>query len=86
MPERQPRPRARREPMSRVDTAWLRMERPSNPMMIAGVLMLEEPLTLDRLKRVVMQRFVRPYPRFAKKPVETPTGASWIPDPDFDLD
>ena len=25
-----------REPMSRVDTAWLRMERPTNPMMITG--------------------------------------------------
>ena len=29
----------RREPMSRVDTAWLRMCRPTNPMMITGVLM-----------------------------------------------
>ena len=26
-----------REPMSRVDTAWLCMERPTNPMMITGV-------------------------------------------------
>ena len=36
--------RARREPMSRVDTAWLRMERPTNPMMITGVLMFAEPM------------------------------------------
>ena len=38
------RKRARREAMSRVDTAWLRMERPTNPMMITGVLMFAEPM------------------------------------------
>ena len=41
------KPRKRkREPMSRVDTAWLRMERPTNPMMITGVLMFAEPMSL----------------------------------------
>jgi hypothetical protein len=37
--------RLKREPMSRVDTAWLRMERPTNPMMITGVMMFAEPMT-----------------------------------------
>jgi hypothetical protein len=32
-------PKLRREPMSRVDTAWLRMERATNLMMITGVMM-----------------------------------------------
>ena len=75
----------RREAMSRVDTAWLRMERPTNPMMITGVLMLDEPMTLDRLKRLIRQRFLA-YPRFRQKAVDTPTGASWMDDADFDLD
>ena len=33
---------ARREPMAKVDTAWLRMEQPINPMMITGVLMFAD--------------------------------------------
>lgn len=76
---------ARREPMSRVDTAWLRMERPTNLMMITGVLMLAEPLTLDRLRRVVKERFLA-YPRFRQKAVDGPAGAVWQDDTDFDLD
>lgn len=86
MASRTPRRIERREPMSRVDTAWLRMERPTNPMMITGVLMLDEPMSLDRLKRVIRRRFVQAYPRFMQKPVETPAGAYWETDADFDLD
>src|SRR5688572_1802370 len=79
------RKRARREPMSRVDTAWLRMERPTNPMMITGVLMFAEPMSLDALKRVVEQRFLA-YTRFSQKAVDTAAGAYWQTDEDFDLD
>ena len=77
--------RPRRESMSRVDTAWLRMERPTNPMMITGVLMFDEPITLARLKKVVEKRFLD-YSRFRMKPVETPGGMAWQTDDDFDLD
>ncbi|ALN61943.1 acyltransferase, WS/DGAT/MGAT family protein [Lysobacter antibioticus] len=79
------RKRARREPMSRVDTAWLRMERSTNPMMITGVLMFAEPMSLDALKRVVKQRFLA-YTRFSQKAVDTAAGAYWQTDEDFDLD
>lgn len=79
------KPRARREPMSRVDTAWLRMERATNPMMITGVLMLAEPMTLKALKQVARQRFLA-YARFRQRPVDTPAGATWQDDPHFDLD
>ncbi|WP_368563589.1 wax ester/triacylglycerol synthase family O-acyltransferase [Pseudoxanthomonas sp. UTMC 1351] len=75
----------RREPMSRVDTAWLRMCRPTNPMMITGVLMFDEPMSLERLKQVIKKRFLA-YPRFLQKAVDTPAGASWLEDADFDLD
>lgn len=77
--------RRRRESMSRVDTAWLRMERPTNPMMITGVLMLAEPLSLQRLRRVVGDRFLA-YSRFRQKAVDAATGASWLDDERFDLD
>ena len=79
------RRRPRRESMSRVDTAWLRMERPTNPMMITGVLMFAEPVTLAKLKKVIEKRFLA-YSRFRMKPVEGPTGMHWEDDADFDLD
>lgn len=83
--KRSPGGSAKREAMSRVDTAWLRMERPTNPMMITGVLMLDEPMTLAALKQVIQKRFLA-YARFKQKPVDGPTGASWQDDPHFDLD
>ena len=77
--------RPKREPMSKVDTAWLRMERPTNPMMITGVLMFAEPLQLAQLKKIIQQRFLS-YARFRQKPVENATGAQWVDDEHFDLD
>ncbi|TCT19951.1 WS/DGAT/MGAT family acyltransferase [Thermomonas haemolytica] len=71
--------------MSRVDTAWLRMERPTNPMMITGVLMFAEPMSLAQLKRVIQQRFLA-YARFRQKPVDGAAGAQWVEDEHFDLD
>jgi WS/DGAT/MGAT family acyltransferase len=61
------------------------MERPTNPMMITGVLMFAEPMSIDALRRVIRQRFLA-YTRFRQKAVDTPAGASWQTDEDFDLD
>ncbi|WP_175485713.1 wax ester/triacylglycerol synthase family O-acyltransferase [Lysobacter sp. yr284] len=71
--------------MSRVDTAWLRMERPTNPMMITGVLMFAEPMSVDALRKVIKQRFLA-YGRFRQKAVDTAAGAYWQTDDDLDLD
>lgn len=75
----------RREVMSRVDTAWLRMERATNLMMITGVMMFDTPMPIEKLKKVIKQRFLA-YPRFRQKAVDTPAGAWWETDEDFDLD
>ena len=77
--------RLAREAMSRVDTAWLRMERPTNPMMITGVLMFDEPITLAALRRTVRDRFLS-YARFRQKAVAGAAGWHWETDADFDLD
>lgn len=77
--------RARRDPMSRVDTAWLRMERGTNPMMITGVLMFAEQMSLQALRQVVKDRFLE-YKRFRQKPIDTAAGAYWQRDEHFDLD
>lgn len=72
-------------PMSRVDHAWLRMERPTNLMMITGVMMFETPVDIQKLRKVIKDRFMA-YPRFRQKVVESPTGTFWQEDADFDLD
>jgi len=77
--------RAKREKMSAVDTAWLRMDRPHNLMMISGVLMFREKLSLVRLRKVITKRFLV-FRRFSQRPVESAAGAFWETDPDFDLD
>ena len=82
----EPAPRRKKsEPMSRVDTAWLRMERSTNLMMISSVMMLESPLSIERLRKMVKDRFLA-YPRFRQKVVETAMGPHWQIDADFDID
>ena len=75
---------ARREKLSAVDTAWLRMDRPANLMMICGVLMFDRRLSLARLRRVVDERFLV-FGRFRQVPVQTTTGAYWRDDRHFDI-
>jgi diacylglycerol O-acyltransferase / wax synthase len=74
-----------RERLSAVDTAWLRMDRPSNLMMICGVLLFREKVALERFKKVIGERFLI-FGRFRQRAVETAGGALWESDPDFDLD
>ncbi|RMF55069.1 MAG: wax ester/triacylglycerol synthase family O-acyltransferase, partial [Bacteroidetes bacterium] len=52
-----------REPLSNVDTAWLRMDHPTNLMMITGVMMFDAPLDMERLKAVLTERLLS-YDRF----------------------
>ena len=76
---------ARRDKISAVDTAWLRMDRPGNLMMICAVLSFPERISADALKAVVAERFVR-FHRFLQRPVQTPAAAFWEATDDFDLD
>ena len=74
----------KRERMSSVDTAWLRMDRPSNLMRICGVLIFSERVTLRRLRATIEHRFLL-YRRFRQRVVQTPAGAFWESDPSFEL-
>ena len=73
-----------REPMSRVDHAWLRMESPTNLMMITSVLVFDETLDTDRLLNLLQERFLR-FRRFRQRPSELGGVPFWETDPDFDL-
>ena len=77
--------RGAREAMSKVDTAWLRMERPTNRMMITGVLMFASPLDPAKIKALLLERFLA-FRRFRQKAVVGVNGAWWETDPDFDID
>ena len=73
-----------KEPMSKVDTAWLRMEQPTNLMMINGVIMMDENLEYESLLKTIEQRFLT-FRRFRQKAVDTARGAYWVFDEDFDI-
>jgi WS/DGAT/MGAT family acyltransferase len=74
----------RRERMSSVDTAWLRMDRATNRMAIVGVLIFDAPLDYDRVKAVLEARLLR-YDRFRMRPCEDVAGAWWEEAPRFDV-
>ena len=74
-----------RERMSSVDTAWLRMDAPTNLMMIVGVMMFAGPMDLARLKRTLTHRLLR-YKRFRQRVVQDASGAYWVDDEHFDID
>ncbi len=77
-------PVSKRERMSAVDTAWLRMDRPANLMMICGVLMFGDRIPLARLRAIVAERFLV-FRRFRDIPSETATGSYWRADARFDI-
>ena len=79
-----PTPPKKSERMSSVDTAWLRMDRPTNLMMICGVLIFGERLTLARLKATLSDRFLS-FKRFRQRPVQTAMGAYWTDDREFNI-
>ena len=73
------------ERMSRVDTAWLRMDNEANLMMIVGVWLIEPGIALADLRRRVTDTLLK-YDRFRQKAVEDTMGAQWVEDMDFDID
>ena len=63
----------KRERMSSVDTAWLRMDSPANLMMIVGIYEFEGPLDLARLRDLVANRFAK-HSRMRSRVVQDATG------------
>jgi WS/DGAT/MGAT family acyltransferase len=77
-------PQAAAERMSRVDTAWLRMDNDVNLMMIVGVWLLEPAIDYAQLCERVGAKLLR-YDRFRQKVVQDPVGALWVDDEAFDI-
>lgn len=73
---------------SPVDTAWLRMEHPTNLMMISGIFMFDEPVQPQRLRNVIEERLLK-FRRFRQKVFQPPLSFMspiWVDDPYFDID
>ena len=72
--------------MSNADAAWLRMDSPTNLMIINAVLLFDEPLDRERVMRMLDERIVSRFPRFRRRVVESALeGPAWQDDPHFDL-
>jgi diacylglycerol O-acyltransferase len=72
--------------MSAVDTAWLRMDRPTNLMMIVGVMVFAERMDFDAPAQHHRGPPGGRYRRFRQCAVQEVGGAFWEDDPDFDID
>ena len=72
------------ERMSKVDTAWLRMDSPANLMMIVGVWVLKPGVTYAAVCERLEARLLK-YPRFVQRVVEDAAGATWVEDHKFDI-
>lgn len=79
-------PAAGSEPLSGVDYAWLRMDEPANLMLINGVLAMDQPVDLERLRETIARRLLS-IPRFRQRVVVPRRGRPrWEPAVDFRLE
>ncbi len=79
---------AKRVPMASIDAAWLGMEDPTNLMMVTGVMALDGPVDLKRL-RLVLDRRLKPFGRFHQRVVRPRTRGNvphWEDDEHFEID
>lgn len=74
----------KRHPISNVDVAWLRMDRPSNLMVINGLVVFKQPIDVNLLKNLINDRFLQ-FDRFKQRAVKVGSNWYWETDPDFDL-
>jgi diacylglycerol O-acyltransferase len=72
------------ERMEPIDTTWLRMERPTNLMVIVGLLFLAGPVDIPRLERTLADRLLA-FRRFGARVERAATGEWWCDDPRFDI-
>ena len=73
------------ERMSKVDTAWLRMDSPTNLMMIVGVWIIKPGVSYKDVCQRIEERMLK-YPRFGQRVEQDATGATWIKDQDFKIE
>ncbi len=73
-----------KETMRKVDNAWLRMESPSNLMMITGMMFLDKLPVYNDLVEMIENNFLN-FRRFRQKAMLAPSGTHWQDDDFFDI-
>jgi diacylglycerol O-acyltransferase / wax synthase len=76
---------SKRERMAPVDVSWLRMDRPTNHMVVVSVLILAPPVDIARVKRTIATRLLA-VDRFRQRIERATTGFWWSDDAQFDID
>jgi len=74
------------ELMTRVDTAWLRMDSRRNLMMINGVWLLRPALAYEALRERLQTKLLGCYPRFRQRVERQALLAYWVEDQDFRIE
>jgi WS/DGAT/MGAT family acyltransferase len=72
--------------MSSADAAWLRMDRPTNLMVINSVLWFDEHVDWQRCRAVFVERIVDRFDRFRQRPADGVASVYWEDVEDLDLD
>ena len=72
------------ERMSKVDTAWLRMDSSANLMQIVGVWQLAPSVTYAAVCRRIEATLLR-HDRFRQRVEQDVAGATWVLDTQFEL-
>lgn len=70
--------------MAAADAAWLRMDRPTNLMVVTSVMWFDDPLDWDAVRELLDSRVIARFPRFSQRVVED-HGLFWEDVEDFDL-
>lgn len=74
-----------RHDLAAADIAWLRMEQPTNLMMITGVFTFDAPMPVDIFKDLLEERLLI-YDRFRQRVKGRRGTPYWEDDPHFDID
>ena len=75
-----------RFPMAPADAAWLRMDRPTNLMIVTSVMWFDEVLDWDALRALLRHRLLDRFPRFRQRVVEAHGAHFWEDVEGFDLE
>jgi len=70
--------------MDPVDVTWLRMDRPTNRMVIVGVLTLAAPVDVKRIETTLAKRILA-FDRFRERVESRAAGYWWCEDPHLDI-
>jgi len=73
-----------KERMTNMDKFWLRLDDPTNLMIITAVFEFDQSHDFDRLKEAIEKRWLS-FDRFKMKINETSLGYQWVEDENFDI-